>query len=460
MHDPHAIPSRVHIVGAGGAGMSGLAKILSQLGHDVSGSDLKPGRMLDALRDVGVRTWIGHRPEAMSDVELVVCSSAVPPSDPEVVAAGRLGVPVWQRPGLLSALTTATPAIGLAGTHGKTTSSALAVTALRGSGLDPSFLVGGEMVGLGTGAHVGTDDVFVLEADEAFGTFRHLELASILVTNIEADHLDHYGSVASLEDAFAQTVGRVEGPRVACIDDPGVRRLAREVELVTYGIGSGAAWRVADIRHDGGGVAFMLDGPGTLIEVSLPKPGTHLAMNAAGVLVLLASAGFDPLEAARSLGDFSGVRRRYEVRARVDGVTIVDDYAHHPTEVEATIRAASLGGGGRVLAVFQPHRYTRTADLGPDFGAPLAVADEVIVTDVYSAGEEPIIGVSGRLVARAAEAAGADVRYVPRLTDVPEVVATRAAKGDTVLLMGAGDITSLAGPVARAIRARSIEDDR
>jgi UDP-N-acetylmuramate--alanine ligase len=455
MRDVSAIPPRVHIIGAGGAGMSGLAKILSQLGHVVSGSDLKPGRMLDSLRDVGVTTWIGHRPDAMADVDLVVCSSAVPPTDPEILAAERRGVPVWRRPSLLSALTGATPAIGLAGTHGKTTSSALTVTALRGSGLDPSFMVGGEMVGLGTGAHVGTDQLFVLEADEAFGTFRHLELSSILVTNIEADHLDHYGSVASLEDAFAQVVGRVDGPRVACIDDPGVRRLAQEVDLVTYGIGPGAHWKVADIRHEGGGVAFMLDGPGVLIEVSLPKPGTHLAIDAAGVVVLLASAGFDPVDAARALRDFAGVRRRYEVRARVEGVTIVDDYAHHPTEVEATIRAASLGGAGRVVAVFQPHRYTRTADLGPEFGGPLATADEVIVTDVYSAGEEPIIGVSGRLVARAAEAAGARVRYVPRLVDVPDVLAGIAAENDTILLMGAGDITSLAGPIARAIRVRS-----
>ena len=451
MRDVTTIPTRVHIVGAGGSGMSGLAKILSQLGRTVSGSDVKPGRMLDALKDVGVSTWVGHRPDALSDVELVVCSSAVPGTDPEIRRAESIGIPVWRRPTLLDALTVAAPGMGIAGTHGKTTSTALAVTALRGSGLDPSMLVGGEIVGLNTGAHVGVDDVFVLEADEAFGTFRHLHLSSILVTNIEADHLDHYGSLVALEDAFAQVVDTVPGARVACIDDDGVKRLGRRVPLTTYGLSADAEWQMRDVAHQAGGVSFTLDGPGTSVAVSLPKPGTHLATNAAGVLTLLALEGFDVHEAARSLETFSGVRRRYDVRAVVNDITIVDDYAHHPTEVAATITAASLSATGRVIAVFQPHRYTRTANLGPEFGAPLALADEVFVTDVYAAGEEPIIGVSGRLVAEAAGAEGAKVTYVPRLAEVPDLVATTASQGDVVLLLGAGDITSIAGAVAQAI---------
>jgi UDP-N-acetylmuramate--alanine ligase len=451
MRDSQAIPPRVHIVGAGGSGMSGLAKILGQLGHVVTGSDLKPGRMLDALRDVGIETWVGHRPEAIPGVDLVVCSSAVPASDPELLAATSHGIEVWRRPTLLSALTAATPGLGIAGTHGKTTSTALAVGGLRGSGLDPSFLVGGEIVGLNTGAHVGTDDVFVLEADEAFGTFRHLDLSAVLVTNIEADHLDHYGSVAAVEDAFAQVVDRVQGARVGCIDDEGVRRLAQRVDIATYGFAPDATWRITDLRHGSGRVAFTLVGPDARVDVELPKPGTHLASNAAGVLTMLALEGFDISLAASAMEGFSGVRRRYEIKADVRGVQVVDDYAHHPTEVAATIEAASLGSSGRVIAVFQPHRYTRTADLGPDFGAPLALADIVLVSDIYSAGEHPIIGVSGRLVAGAAEAAGADVTYVPRIIDLPEAIAAIAREGDTVLLLGAGDITTIAGPVARAI---------
>jgi len=446
-----AIPKRVHIVGAGGAGMSGLAKLLSQLGHDVSGSDLKPGRMLDSLNDVGVRTWIGHRPEAVTDVELMVVSSAVPDSDPELKVAAASGVEIWRRPALLSNITSGRRTIGFAGTHGKTTSTALAVRALRGSGHDPSFLVGGEMIGLNTGASLGTDDVMLLEADEAFGTFRHLDLDSLLVTNIEADHLDHYGSVAALEDAFAQVAAGVSGAVMACIDDAGVRRLAQRTELTTYGFSDSADYRIVELGHSDAGVSFTLVGPTSSTAVRLPKPGEHLASNAAGVLALLEGNGFDLPAAADALSSFSGVRRRYEIKGKVGGVTIVDDYAHHPTEVAATIAAASYGTTGRVIAVFQPHRYSRTADLGPDFGAPLALADTTFVTDVYPAGERPIIGVSGRLVAEATEAAGGDVRYVGRLGDVASLVTSEAREGDVVLLMGAGDINSIADEIARSI---------
>lgn len=312
-------------------------------------------------------------------------------------------------------------------------------------------MVGGEIVGLNTGAHVGRDEPFVLEADEAFGTFRHLDLQAILVTNIEADHLDHYGTVASLEDAFAQVVDGVDGPRVACIDDPGVRRLVQRVDAVTYGFAPEATWRMTNLSHGDGGVAFALAGPKGAIDVSLPKPGSHLASNAAGVLAMLAELGHDLAGSAAALSTFEGVRRRFERMAEVGGIVIVDDYAHHPTEVAATIEAAVRAGNGRVIAVFQPHRYTRTADLGPDFGAPLALADEVIVTDVYPAGEEPIIGVSGRLVVQAVEAAGRKATYVERISEIPQLVTGLARDGDIVLLMGAGDITSVVGPLALAL---------
>ncbi len=448
-----AIPQRVHIVGAGGSGMSGLAKLLSQLGHTVSGSDLKPGRMFDALGDVGIETWLGHRPERIGEVDLVVASSAVPDSDAELVAARAFGVDIWRRPALLKALTMDRRTLGFAGTHGKTTSTALAVAATRAMGMNPSFLVGGEMVGLNTGASVGTDELFLLEADEAFGTFRHLELDALLVTNIEADHLDHYGTVAALEDAFAQVAARVRGPRVACADDPGVRRLAGAVDVVTYGFSPDARWRITDLSHADGAVSFTLTGPGGSTNVMLPKPGQHLAADAAGVLALLAESGFDVDAAAAGMADFRGVRRRYEIAAIVAGVTVVDDYAHHPTEVAATIAAAAGGSAGKVIAVFQPHRYTRTADLAPEFGAPLALADEVIVTDIYAAGEQPIIGVTGRLVAQAVEAAGGSVAFVPKLTDVPDALVASAVSGDVILLLGAGDIASISGDVARAIEA-------
>lgn len=449
------IQDRVHVIGAGGSGMSGLAKLLSQMGHTVTGSDVKPGRMLDSLADVGVETWIGHRAESIANVELVVVSSAVPQNDPEILAARAAGIPVWDRPRLLASLTDQMPTIGFAGTHGKTTSTALAVAAVRGIGNDPSFLVGGEIIGLNTGAHLGAEDLFILEADEAFGTFRHLHLAGMLVTNIEADHLDYYGTVSALEDAFAQVAGSAVGPLVGCLDDPGVRRLGQRVSLISYGFAPGAQWRIVDHRHVAGGQEFRVVGSGSDIPVSLPKPGAHLASNAAGVLTLLGELGYDTGRAATSLADFAGVRRRYEIRGRVSGITIVDDYAHHPTEVAATIGAAAVGSAGRVIAVFQPHRYSRTADLGPQFGEPLALADRVVVTDVYPAGEDPIIGVSGRIVAAAALAAGATTNYVQSLGDVPAVVAEIAEPGDTVLLLGAGDITSVAHTIASEVRARA-----
>ena len=447
------IPQRVHIIGAGGAGMSGLAKLLSQIGHDVSGSDVKPGHMLDTLRDVSVEVWVGHQPDRVGEAGLVIASSAVPETDPELLAARSAGIDVWRRPALLRALTNRHTTVGFAGTHGKTTSTALSVTAMRGIGRDPTFLVGGEMVDFNTGASLGADDLFLLEADEAFGTFRHLSLDALLVTNIESDHLDHYGTVAALEDAFAQVADRVPGPTVGCIDDPGVRRLGQRTSITPYGFSEDAIWRITSLTHVDGGVTFVLVGPGGPTPVTLPKPGEHLASNAAGVLALLGEHGEDVEAAAAALRNFGGVRRRYEIRAKVGGVTIVDDYAHHPTEVAATIAAASVGSTGRVVVVFQPHRYTRTADLAPDFGAPLALADSVIVTDVYAAGERPIIGVSGRLVVQATEAAGGNVDFVPRLTDVPAAVAEIVHDGDTILLLGAGDITSIVSDVALAVGA-------
>ena len=443
---------RVHLIGAGGAGMSPLAKILAGLGYDVSGSDLKPGRPLDALGDLGITTWIGHRPGAMENVDLVVASSAVPPHDAEIEAARGLGVAVWMRPRLLEVLTAWRPAIGLAGTHGKTTSTAMTVTALRSIGADPTFIVGGQMAALNTGAHLGAGEEFVLEADEAFGTFRHLHLSSLLVTNVEADHLDYYGSLAALEEAFALVASRVAGVVVGCIDDPGVRRLGQRVDLVTYGTDPGAAWRITDLEHGSGDVSFRLVGPaGEDQPVTVPLPGTHAARNAAGVLALLSIAGFDLAGAAAGLRDFRGVRRRFEVRGKVRGITVVDDYAHHPTEIGVTISAGRQGGWNRVLAVFQPHRYTRTANLGPEFGAPLAAADSVIVTDVYAADETPIPGVTGKLVAEAVAAAGGSVSYVPALSDVPGRVVAMARPGDLVLLLGAGDITGMAEPLLAAI---------
>jgi UDP-N-acetylmuramate--alanine ligase len=347
------------------------------------------------------------------------------------------------------------PAIGISGTHGKTTTTGLAVAALHGLGLDPTFLVGGELVDQNTFAHIGDRDPFVLEADEAFGTFRHLHLKGLLVTNIEADHLDYYKTVYALEEAFALVANRTDGPVVACIDDPGVQRLAQRADVITYGQNPAAHWQLHDLTHGVGEISFRLEGRGAVVDVRVPRPGVHIALNAAGAIALLAEFGYDPQQAAKGIARFGGVRRRFETRARIAGVTVIDDYAHHPTEVGATISAGRLGGWRRVWAVFQPHRYTRTAALGPAFGEPLATADHALVTDVYSAGEPPQPGVTGRLVADAVSAAGGNVRYVPAIRDVTARLVPELVEGDVVLLLGAGDVNSIADDIAAALGERS-----
>ncbi|MBI5157439.1 MAG: UDP-N-acetylmuramate--L-alanine ligase [Acidimicrobiia bacterium] len=430
------------MIGAGGIGMSGLAKILAQAGHQVSGSDLKPSHALSALEGAGVEVWIGHRPEVAPSWDLVVASSAVPGRDAEIVAARAAGVEVWERPRLLSEITRRLPTIGVAGTHGKTSGSAMLLAGLRALGRDPSFMIGGELVDLNTNAHLGEEELFVLEVDEAFGTFLAVHLRGLVVTNVESDHLDHYRTVAHLEAAFHEVAAAVEGPVVACLDDAGARRLAVAVPgVVGYGTAPDAVWRIGQVTHGDSSVRFGLRGPDVSLDVTVPKPGEHVARNAAGVLALLGELGLDVVTAAEGLRDFAGVRRRFEVRSRIGGVIVVDDYAHHPTEVAATIAAATLGHPGRVVAVFQPHRFTRTAEHGVALGAALRGAQHAVVTDVYAAGEAPIPGVTGRMVAEAAVASGVDATYVARRGDVAASVASLVRPGDLVLLMGAGDIT-------------------
>jgi len=444
----------IHMIGVGGSGMSGLAKLLTQRGIRVTGSDVKPSAVIDSLAGVGVETWIGHRPDRITDVDVVVASSAVPDQDPELEAARRAGVTTARRPALLRGVTTAYPTIGFSGTHGKTSSTAMAVAALRACGKDPSFIVGGEIADLNTGAHLGDPDLLILEADEAFGTFRLLELAGLTVTNIEADHLDYYRTVTALEEAFAQVSNRVDGPVLGCIDDPGVRRLAERSTVIGYGTSSDAAWRIGDVTLDAE-PSFSLTGHGRTRRVKLTQPGIHVVRNAAGVLSLLGELGFDLDCAIAGLETSGGVRRRFELKALIEGVSVIDDYAHHPTEVRATLAAARTMTSGRLWVVFQPHRYTRTAALAPAFGSPLAEADRIIITDVYSAGERPQPGVTGRLVAEAVRASGGDTTYIEHLADVPERIAGQLESGDTLILMGAGDVTTIWDQIADRIGADS-----
>ncbi|HUO46421.1 MAG TPA: UDP-N-acetylmuramate--L-alanine ligase [Acidimicrobiia bacterium] len=447
---------RLHLVGVAGAGMSALAKLTFQSGLEVSGSDLRDGIELAALADLGVTTWAGHRPEFLEGVELVVASSAIPDNDPELVAAVGRGIEVWRRPRLLQEITRSLNTIGPTGTHGKTTTSALMVTGLRATGIDPSFVIGGDLQDLGTNAHLGADPPLVLEADEAFGTFELLNLRGLVVTNVEPEHLDYFETADQMENTFVEVARRVVGPVVCCLDDPGSLRVAQRTGAVTYGFEERAAWHLTDLTESGNKVSFLLRSPqGSVNEVEVPRPGRHVALNAAGALVLLGELGHDLEKAARGLATFAGVKRRFELRGNVGGVTLIDDYAHHPTEVAAVIRAARSGRYRRIWAVFQPHLFSRTKLLYREFGVALAGADRIVVTDVYAAREEPIPGVTGDLVADAARRAGAQVQYVSHRADVARTIAPELGPGDLVLSMGAGDITLLSGEIAALLSSRS-----
>ncbi len=441
----------IHIVGAGGAGMSAIAKVLIGLGHKVSGSDLRGDTTLTRLTDFGVQAYAGSDPDVARSADLVVASSAVPERDPELLAAAAAGRPVWRRPRLLGAITASVPTIGATGTHGKTTTTALLTMGVRGTGLDPSFILGGDISNLAANGHYGTSELLVVEADEAFRTFEFLHLGGLIVTNVEPEHLEHFGSEAEMRRSFVTVAAAVDGPVVACLDDPGSAELARQTSSITYGFSPGADWVISDFVSTALGSTFSVRKGSTAVTVSLRRPGRHIALNAAGALALTHELGMDIGGAAGGMADFAGVSRRWEHRGTVDGVMIIDDYAHHPTEVGVNLMAAKDGHPGRVWAVFQPHLYTRTEMFSDHFGESLAIADRVVVTDVYGSRETPIPGINGELVAEAARQRGAEVDYVQHRGDVAQFLANNVESGDLVITMGAGDITLVPTELARLL---------
>ena len=432
---------RIHLVGAGGSGMSAIAKLLIGRGHHLSGSDLRGGVALDSLADLDVATYIGHHPDAVAGAALVVASSAVPDYDEELAAARDSGIPVWRRPQLLEAVTADIPTIGATGTHGKTTTTAMLISALRVVGEDPSFIVGGDLVDVGTNGHAGNTDLLVLEADEAFRTFESLHLHGLVVTNVEHEHVDHFESADDLVESFIGVARNVKGTVVCCRDDPGATIVAESTEAITYGFHKDADWRIVDTNGAPGTVSFRVEGPKGPVGVTVPQPGAHIAQNATGALVLLSELGRDPNGVAAGLASFRGVGRRWEHKGTVAGVVLYDDYAHHPTEVSAVLDAAGGTAPGRIWAIFQPHLYSRTKRFSNEFGQALARADVVVVTDVFGAREEPVPGITGELVADAARREGATVHYVPHRYELAEYVAPMLQEGDLVISLGAGDIT-------------------
>ncbi len=441
-------PRTVHVVGIGGAGMSAIATVLARMGHRVSGSDLKDSPALERLRLLGIDARVGHVADHVpAGVDAVVASTAIPASNPEVAAAAERGIVVLRRAEALRALVATRRSIAVAGSHGKTTTSSMLALVLRAAGWHPSFLIGGDLNEVGTNAAYDDGEWLVVEADESDGTFLELAPEAAIVTNVEPDHLDHYGGFDALVAAFRRFLDEVPGVRVVCIDDPIAAELASAVAGTrTYGWDERADYRVVDYVGDRRGSRFALRrGDEVLGVVELPVPGRHNVLNAVGAASLALELGV-PFEAVtRALGGFGGVARRFQFRGEIDGVTLVDDYAHLPTEVSAMLRAAREGGWRRVIAVFQPHRYSRTERLWQDFADAFVDADTVILTDVYSAGETPRPGVSGRLVLRAVLDAHPEtaVTYLPRRTDLVHHALRNARPGDVVLTLGAGDLTTV-----------------
>ena len=459
---------RVHLVGVGGAGMSALARLMLAQGVTVSGSDAKESRRLVALRTLGAEVHVGHDASGLDGdppASVVVVSTAIPPTNPEVVEARRRGLPVWTRAEALNAVMEGREPIAVAGTHGKTTTTSMITVALQACGEDPSFAIGSELQSSGTNAHWGSGPHFVVEADESDGSFLAITPRVAVVTNVEADHLDHWPDLESIEDAFVRfcaATKEVSGVAVICADDPGARRVAERaraegVTVVTYGQSADADLRITDPAAQARGWSFGIVDRGVRRgSVALQVPGLHNALNAAAALAVSSVLRVSEAEAAEGLASFTGTQRRFELRGQVDGIRVYDDYAHHPTEVEATLRAArEVAGEGRVVVAFQSHRYMRTAVFAREFGEALGLADEVIVLEVYSAGEQPIAGASGEVIAAAVPLPAGSVHFEPSWSHVPQAVVERARPGDVVMTMGAGDVGLLAPQIVELLRERT-----
>ncbi len=452
----------VHFVGIGGAGLSGIARIMLARGVPVSGSDAQPSALLDSLRALGAGCHVGHRAEQVHGADTVVVSTAVREDNPEVVEARRLGLRLLPRSAALDAVMVDRKAVVVAGTHGKTTTTSLLTVALQRCGADPSFAIGGELSATGVNAHDGTGELFVAEGDESDGAFLVYSPYAAVVTNVEADHLDNWGTEEAYQHAFAEFVDGVhpDGFVVLCVDDPGAARLAerargRGVRVIGVGEDENADLRATSLTFEGSVSRFtVLDGADELGEVALRIPGRHYVLDAMAALAagLGLGFGFEPLRAG--LESFTGTRRRMELKGEVGGVRVYDSYAHHPQEISGDLQAArAVAGDGRVVVGFQPHLVSRTRIFGAAMGRALGAADSVVVMDVYVSREDPEPGVDGRLVADAVPLPPDRVRFEPVWSRVAAELTARARPGDVVLTLGAGDVTLVGPQVLELLRA-------
>ena len=455
---------QVHFIGVGGVGMSGIARVAHDQGMQVSGSDIKESRYTKQLREAGITVFIGQKAENIPEGDpVVVISTAILENNPEFIEARRRGLEIWHRAQMLAHLGVGLDTLAVAGTHGKTTTSSMLASALDALGADPTFLIGGIVRAYGTNAHSGTGDHYVVEADESDKSFTYLSPKAVLVTNIEADHLDHYKDLDEIYDKFHDFMGLVpeDGVIVACGDEPHVVEIARSEgrRMYTYGFNEGCDVRITSYEPHGIGSRYTAVMPdGTQVEGAIKQnPGRHNVLNATGVVTLLWALGFDAAKVAQALSDFAGVRRRFDLVGEVGGVTVVDDYAHHPTEIAATISAAAGLGYKHVHVLFQPHRYSRaplfTQVLHDEFGAAFDKADSVTFMDVYPAGEAPVPGVSGKTFLNVVlEHEGhPQADFVAHRVDVVPHLMDKLQPGDLVITMGAGDVTAMGPQIIDAL---------
>jgi UDP-N-acetylmuramate--alanine ligase len=460
---------RVHFTGIGGVGMSGIARIMLARGVAVSGSDSVDSALLGELAAAGAQVRLGNAAENLGDADTLVVSTAIRPGNPELLEAQRRGLRVLHRASALASVMLGYQGIAVAGTHGKTTTTSMITTVLLHSGADPSYVIGGILAGTGLGAALGAGPAFVVEADESDGSFLMFSPDAAVVTSVEADHLDNYGTLAAIEAAFAAFAGRIRpgGMLLACADNPGARALTdavpADVTALTYGTAADASYQVTQIQTQGMHTALTVTGgPGTVlagagpVRLEIAVPGRHYALNAAAAFGMTVQLGVSVADAVAGLAAYRGARRRMELIGEADGVQVIDSYGHHPTELAADLVAArEVAAGGRVIAIFQPHLFSRTRLFAPEFGAALGNADEVLVLDVYAAREDPEPGVTGKLISDAVPGGGA--AFMPDRAAVPAAVASLAKPGDLVLTMGAGDVTLLGPLIVAALRDRAGE---
>ncbi len=434
---------KVHFIGIGGSGMSGIARMLIKSGHQVSGSDVRESNNITSLRELGAKITIGHDADNLKDCDTVVVTSALWPNNPEYVLAQELGLPILHRSQALKYLISTKKLISVAGAHGKTTSTGMIITALRNLGEDPGYVNGGVIAEYGNSSDFGSSDLFVIEADESDGTFLYYDTSVALITNVDPDHLDHYGSLENFEAEFAKFANQAKEFVVISADDEGAKRVTKLIhqsKVITFGLSPEATVRISAVDASGPRVSFVLEYLGQQHPATLRVAGEHNAINAAGAFAVLVGLGYEPKKVIESLVSFGGTERRFELHGEVRGVSVYDDFAHHPTEVSAALAGArAVVGAGRLITVFQPHLYSRTRLFAKEFAQALAASDEVVVLDIYGAREDPEPGVTGALIADAF-LDQSRMHYVPNWDDVPQAVAGIAKAGDFVITMGCGDV--------------------